>query len=45
MNTRKKNAKSWHVKHPSGKLRRQRQMIKERAQTISLIQSPTEEEE
>ena len=44
MNTRKKNAKSWGVKHPSGKLRRQRQMIKERAQTISLIKLTEEEE-
>tara|TARA_R100001509_G_C4839291_1_gene206018 strand:- start:491 stop:622 length:132 start_codon:yes stop_codon:yes gene_type:complete len=43
MNTRKKNAKSWHVKHPSGKLRRQRQMIKERARTISLIKVEEEE--
>jgi len=43
MNTRKKNAKSWHVKHPSGKLRRQRQMIKERAQTISIIKVEEEE--
>ena len=43
MNTRKKNAKSWHVKHPSGKLRRQRQMIKERANTISLIKVEEEE--
>lgn len=44
MNARKKAAKSWGVKHPSGKLRRQRQMIKERARTISLIKAKEEEE-